>query len=297
MARPLARRPWRVRGGVIVTATLLLGTAVVARAEDPATDFKQSCTSCHTIGGGVLVGPDLKNVHERRDRGWLVTFVTDPGSVLDSGDPYALELLQAAGNVRMPNVAGMSKSRAQGLLDLIEAESKLEKSRFAGLQLSTRPFTPADVARGRELFVGTAPLKAGGTACISCHTVGGLSGLGGGRLGPDLTRVYERYEDRRKLGTWLSAPATQTMLPTFRDRPLDESELLPLVAFFEHTMRTEQEDDASQVLLFVLLGLGGAVGAILFLNWIWRGRFRAVRRPLVRAGALSRDGVGTVSNG
>ena len=286
----------RIPLGVVAVAVVLLGTATTAHAEDPATDFKQACYSCHTIGGGPLTGPDLKNVHERRDRAWLVNFIVDPGAVLDSGDPYAAQLLIDAGNVRMPNVAGMSKARANGLLDLIEAESKLEKSRFQGLQLSTRPFTPEDVALGRALFLGTEELTAGGTACIACHTVGGLSGLGGGRLGPDLTHVYERYENRRKLGTWLFAPATETMLPTFREHPLEESEILPLVAFFEHTMQTEQEADGSNVLLFVLLGLGGAVGAVLLLNWIWKGRFRAVRSPLVRAAALPGDTAGAVKN-
>ena len=53
---------------MIVVAAVLLGTAAGARAEDPATDFKQSCVSCHTIGGGPLVGPDLKNVHEQIGR-------------------------------------------------------------------------------------------------------------------------------------------------------------------------------------------------------------------------------------
>ncbi len=31
--------------------------------------FKQLCVACHTINGGILVGPDLANVHERRDSG------------------------------------------------------------------------------------------------------------------------------------------------------------------------------------------------------------------------------------
>jgi len=257
-----------------------------ARAEDPATDFKQICHGCHTIGGGVLQGPDLKEVFKRRDREWLLRFIQDPSAMLGSGDPYAAQLLQDANNVRMPNLAGMTRSRAQGLLDLIEAEGKLEKSRFIGLQLDMRPFTPDDVALGLSTFRGTTRLENGAAPCISCHTVGGLPALGGGRLGPDLTRVYERYEDRRKLATWLSAPATETMLPTFRNRPLSEDELLSLVAYFENAMRTEQEDESPRGLVFVLLGLGGAVGLILLMNRIWKERFRGVRRALVQASAI-----------
>ncbi|MBI4607901.1 MAG: cytochrome c [Candidatus Rokubacteria bacterium] len=32
--------------------------------------FQEKCVSCHTIGGGRLVGPDLQGVTARRDREW-----------------------------------------------------------------------------------------------------------------------------------------------------------------------------------------------------------------------------------
>ena len=70
----------------------------------------------------------------------------------------------------MPRVAGMTESRASALLDLIEAESALEESQFKGLQISDRPFTPADVALGKELFTGHRALANGGSMCLGCHT-------------------------------------------------------------------------------------------------------------------------------
>lgn len=269
-----------------VVALAVLGWAPLALAIDPAKDFKQNCSSCHTIGGGRVTGPDLKDVTARKDRAWLARFILDPGAVLDSGDAYALKLLEEARNVRMPNISGMTSDRATSLLSLIEAESRLEKSQFAGVQISDRPFTPQDVERGRRLFSGAAPLRNGGASCLSCHPIGGLGGLGGGRLGPDLTKVFERYGDRRQLGTWLSAPATQTMLPTFRDRPMEAEEILPLIAYFQAAATKHEEDTAPRGLVFLLLGLGGAAGAVLLLNRFWRSRFRGVRRSLVRAAAL-----------
>ena len=267
---------------LLLPAALLIALGSVASAQDPATDFKTNCSSCHTIGGGRLTGPDLKNVEERKDRAWLVKFISDPTGTIQSGDPYALKLLEEANNVQMPNVAGMTAARAERLLDLIAAESKLEKSRFAGVQISDRPFTPDDVKRGREIFTGRARLGNGGTACISCHTAGGLGWLGGGRLGPDLTKVFEKYETRKKLGAWLSAPATATMLPTFREHPLDaDKEILPLLAFFRHTAQYEEPDDAPSALVFLLFGLGGAAGCLALFNGLWRHRFRGVRRRLV----------------
>lgn len=278
--RPRARRA--------LAALALLGLlAEPAWAQDPAKDFRQNCASCHTIGGGILTGPDLKGVTKRRDRAWLVRFILDPGAVIDSGDPIARQLLEEARGVRMPPIAGMSRERAEALIDLIEAESLAEKSRFAGLQISTRPFTAADVERGRRLFTGEVPLAAGGAACISCHAVGGLGGLGGGRLGPDLTKVFERYQDRQKLGNWLSAPATLVMQPTFRNHPLGEGEILPLVAYFEHAALHRREQQGPQLLVFALLGAALAVAGLLLFGRLWRWRFSAVRRPLVESASVA----------
>lgn len=256
---------------------------LVTRAQEAADYFRQNCMSCHTIGGGRLTGPDLKNVSGRKDRAWLVKFILDPKGVIDSGDPYAQELLQQSRGVVMPLVAGMSRTRAEALLDLIEAESKLEKSQFAGVQISERPFTPRDIERGREIFIGRVALKSGGPSCISCHNIHGLGGLGGGTLAPDLTTVFERYEGRKALATWLTAPATPTMQSVFKQQPLDAEEVLPLVAYFQHTLERSPEDVSTVRLNFVLLGFAGSLLLLGVFDVVWNKRFRAVRRPLVQA--------------
>lgn len=256
-------------------------TAPSAVAQEAAEYFKQNCVSCHTIGGGRLTGPDLKNVAERKDRPWLAQFLMDPKSKIDAGDPYALQLQKDSRGAVMPTLVGMNKARAEGLLDLIMAESKLDKSHFAGVQLSDRPFTPADVETGRQLFTGILAQKAGGPSCISCHSVNGLGGFGGGSLAPELTTVFERYQGRKTLSIWLSAPATPTMNAVFKGQPLDTEEILALAAFFQYTLQRAPEDASSARLNFVLLGLGGMIVALALLDVIWHKRFRAVRRPLV----------------
>jgi len=260
---------------------LVLLSAAVSAAQETADYFRQNCMSCHTIGGGRLTGPDLKNVTQRKDRAWLVRFMLDPKGMIESGDPYALELQRDARGAVMPLVQGMSKARAEALLDLIEAESKLEKSQFAGVQLSDRPFTDRDVQLGREIFTGRKSLLNGGPACISCHAVTGLGGFGGGQLAPDLTTVFERYEGRKTLATWLTAPATPTMQSVYKRQPLDAEEVLALVAFFQHTLQRSPEDPATARLNFVLIGLGGTVLLLGLFDVAWNRRFRAVRRPLV----------------
>jgi mono/diheme cytochrome c family protein len=271
------------RAGAILLAAVVICAAPRARAqEDAAAYFKQNCTSCHTIGGGRLTGPDLKGALGRKERQWLSQFVTDPKAKLDAGDAYAMQLKEEARGAIMPTFPSMSPARAEALLDLIDAESKLAKSQFVGVQLSDRPFTPADVERGHSIFTGMIRLKNGGPACLSCHTVNGLGGLGGGQLGPDLTTVFERYGGRKTLGTWLSAPATPTMGATFSGASLDPDEVLAMTAFFQSTLQRAPEDGSTARLNFLLIGLGGAVLGLALFDAAWHKRFRMVRRLMVR---------------
>ncbi len=151
-----------------------------AFAQETADYFRQNCMSCHTIGGGRLTGPDLKNVAERKDSEWLVRFMLDPQGVIDSGDAYAAKLVEDARGVVMPKPVGITKDRAEAIMKLIEAESLLEESQFAGLQVSTEPFTQADIDLGREYFTGVRRLENRAAACFSCHAVRGTGVLGGG---------------------------------------------------------------------------------------------------------------------
>ena len=270
---------------------LMIGlTANPSLAQDRVEDFRLNCTSCHTIGGGRLVGPDLLNVMDRKDRAWLARFIADPKSALDSGDAYALKLKNEARGVMMPTVPGMTIDRAMNLLDLIEAESALEKSQFAGIKISDRPFTPVDIAVGREIFLGTRRLDAGGAPCVSCHSVNGIGVLAGGKLGPDLNAAFERLNGRKGLATWLSAPATATMQAVYKDHPLESDEILPLVAFFADRALAPPESGQAATLIFTLLGLAGTAAALVMFDLVWRKRFRGVRTPLVHGVSVEGKG-------
>ncbi len=266
---------------VFLTAGGQLSTGALW-SQEAAEIFRQSCVSCHTVGGGRLVGPDLKNVDDRKDREWLVGFVLDPQAFFDRGDAYALQIKDEAGGVIMPRSAGLTRKQAEALLDLIAAESLQDESQFAGLDIGDEPFTRADIERGMALFSGEARLTNGGPSCLSCHTVGGLSGLGGGRLGPDLTRVYERLQGRKNLASWLLAPATEIMRPVYASRSLTNEEIGPLVAFLEDAAHTRNEDTGTARLTLLLLGLGGAGFGFMASDGLWRKRFRGVRRALVK---------------
>lgn len=284
-----------------IVSTLLATVALVvvasaARAADPPSEetisyFKQNCSSCHTIGGGKLAGPDLRNVTQRRTREQLTKYVADPKAAIDSGDPYLVKLWNDANGVYMPPPPAITPERIAKLLDLIEAESALEKSQFAGTAVSDRPLTDADVERGRGIFSGELALVNGAPACIACHSVESMSGFGGGRLGPDLTGAFARLGGRKALAAWLTSPQSVTMVPAFRGRDLKEHEILGLVAF----LKERSENGSSAVLSaaptaapsgagrfeFLVAGFGGLLAALALFDFLWRGRFRSVRRAMV----------------
>ncbi len=267
-----------------LVSRLLIALAALAAplvAQEPAPYFKQNCMSCHTVGGGRLAGPDLKDVTQRRDKAWLVQWIQNPKGVLDSGDPYAQKLLQDSRGVVMTPAAGINPQLASELVDLLEAESKLPRSQFAGVQISDRPFTPQDVALGMALFTGEKRLANGGPPCLSCHTMRGMTGLHGGRLGPDLTLVYERLQGRKGLGGWLAAPASPIMAPVFKTTAMNADEIFALAALFEHETKHRGPDDQTALLNFFLLGFGGAVAGLVTLDRIFKKRLTGVRRQIV----------------
>jgi mono/diheme cytochrome c family protein len=235
----------------------------------PARFFRQNCTRCHTIGGGARTGPDLKHVNRRKDRDWLVRFLRNPKAVIDRGDPYALRLQAAARGLIMPHTFGITRGRAEDLLDFIAAESRRKKSQFAVQPLPDRPYTPGDAERGRELFAGRLPLANGGPACIACHTIHGSGPSEGGRLGPDLTKAFERVGGRNALTARLWASGNPTMLPVYQRHPLEKEEALALAAYLEETAKEGVEDAASFPLNFFLMGLGGAVLGLAAINFFW----------------------------
>lgn len=265
-----------------VTATMMVAFAGNALAQDAPTYFKQNCVSCHTIGGGRLTGPDLKDVSKRKERDWLQAFILNPQSKMDAGDPYALKLKDEARGVMMPPPPGCTSELAGALLDLIEAESALETSQFKGVQVSSAPFTPADVSRGTALFLGSRSLKNGGPSCVSCHSASGIGGLGGGNLGPDLMREYEKLQGRQGMSAWLASPATVTMRALFEAHPLEPEEIHALTAYFEKQSLQGTQRVAASKLDFMLYGLGAAVLGLVLMDAAWKGRLRGVRRPLVQ---------------
>ena len=145
---------------------------------------------------------------------------------------------------------------------------------MASVPVSDRPFTPDDIAHGEELFLGRRSLANGGTACVACHVVNRGEAREGGRLGPQLTKAYERLGGRTALSAHLWAPATRTMRAAYLVHRLEPDEVLTLMAYLEDADKHAAEDTSPLRLKFLLMGLGGAALGLVALSAMWGARAR-----------------------
>lgn len=60
------------------------------------------CNTCHSVGGGIVLGPDLKGVGTRRQADWLSRWLADPSAAIRA-DPALRDWPATYGNVVMPN--------------------------------------------------------------------------------------------------------------------------------------------------------------------------------------------------
>jgi protein SCO1 len=84
--------------------------------------FKKICAPCHTIGVGDRVGPDLRDVTQRRERAWLSRFIQNPAKMRAQQDPVALALAAKFPGVHMPTLR-VTEIDAADLISYIEAQT------------------------------------------------------------------------------------------------------------------------------------------------------------------------------
>lgn len=78
--------------------------------------FRTRCDSCHTIGGGDRLGPDLAGVAAARPRAWLLRWLKEPDKMLAEKDPVATAMKARYRNLAMPNL-GLNDLDATALID------------------------------------------------------------------------------------------------------------------------------------------------------------------------------------
>ena len=82
--------------------------------------FQDYCTSCHTIGKGILVGPDLVGVTSRREENWLLRQIKEPDVLIEEKDPVAMQLLQDFDDMPMVNL-GLSDAEVKAVISYLKS--------------------------------------------------------------------------------------------------------------------------------------------------------------------------------
>ncbi|MEO6833584.1 MAG: c-type cytochrome [Chitinophagaceae bacterium] len=244
-----------------------------AKAQDAGeTIFIQSCSPCHTIGKGKLVGPDLENVQERHTKEWIKSFIVSSQAVIQSGDKYADSLFKAFNQTAMPPHPNFTDEQltqlisyisGQGTAPVASASDAAASDASAPIATASVPVLPGDSRRGQDLFDGKVRFTNRGAACNSCHNVEKSEYISGGALGKDLTHAITRLSASGVTGIVSGLPFPQ-MKETYSARPVTNQEIADVVAFLTEVDQAAPPDKASSQATIYLLA-GGSVGIFLLL--------------------------------
>jgi len=248
---------------------LLVCTAVFAQ-DQGETLFNKTCVACHTVGKGRLIGPDLANVHNRRDEAWIIAFVQSPQGAIRSGDADAVALAQQFAPIVMPDQA-LSADEIRAILGYIARKSPAgaEPSGEVVAEPTAETATAEDIQRGQDLFVGRIRFAAGGTPCNACHTVNTENVVTGGALAKDLTTAYSRLTGSG-IRAMVNAPPFPMMRAALKDKPVTAAEISSLVAFLRAADEAYEDQTTrnygGMVLMAGLIGLALVLAVVALLG-------------------------------
>jgi protein SCO1/2 len=81
--------------------------------------FKSLCSSCHTVGQGTKIGPDLAEGLTTHGRDWMAEYTLRPDAVRAKKDPIAAMLQERFREVRMPNLS-LNPGEVDAILGYVE---------------------------------------------------------------------------------------------------------------------------------------------------------------------------------
>lgn len=125
---------------VLMAAVFLL--SMNSFAFDGGKYFESKCATCHTIGGGDKIGPDLAGLSKRRKLDWIVKFVNYPDGMINGDeeeagyekpDPIAVKVY----NLYKPQMMAeheLDKKQIQAILKYIDSKKKQPKGKIAKMK-------------------------------------------------------------------------------------------------------------------------------------------------------------------
>ena len=213
-------------------AMAILLFAFSSRAQAGAAKlFNDSCSSCHTIGGGDLAGPDLKVVAtwKRAD-------------------------LRSAVARMQENAGALTSDQIDALVALLQAPDV--KAQLAALNAPVIEISPEEKAAsaeiGHHLFFGDQPFENRGTPCFACHSAGGR----GGNLAADLTSIVAKRGNAAILAA-AQQPAFPLMKAAYGAHPITKQEAYHLAAFLKSPPNDREKTG-------VVHGVAGGLAVLVF---------------------------------
>lgn len=148
---------------VLLSTTLFfITTPFIQLHAQEGKDMFAVCAACHTIGGGKLIGPDLKGVTERRDEAWLIKFIQNSQAMIQAGDEIAVQLFEEYNKIPMPP-NNLSDDEVKTLLNYIKNFEAGEATKEEVIEeKEVEPKAPATY--GEPTYVRKANSRNYGTA-------------------------------------------------------------------------------------------------------------------------------------
>ncbi len=170
---------------------------------DAAKLFADSCSACHTIGGGDLAGPDLVRVKR-----------------------WPAEDVRKAVMRMQENVGTLQPDQVDALVTFLRKADAEPPVELTPEQKGASPVI------GRRLFFGEQPLAFRGAPCFGCHAVAGS----GGNLAIDLTTAYVRRGEVALVSS-VERPGFPLMKAAYAGHPVTRQEAWHLTAFLKESAK------------------------------------------------------------
>lgn len=264
-----------------IVLLLILSLPFCLQASVSSDLFSSKCAVCHTIGKGRLVGPDLKNISEKRDNDWLLSFIESSQSFIKSGDAEAIKVYDEYNKLLMPDPL-LSMSEITEVLIYIKEVSTGKIVESTQVLVDPLANTNDDnISEGRRLFNGQSRLENKGTACLSCHHVKDDLAYPGGNLAKELTTSYSIMGGAGVLAIIKNSPFP-AMTQAYDSHALTESEIIDLGAYLKAVSeRSIYQHPSDYSLTFLYLG---QLAFILFLSIIlaafWKRKKETVNQEI-----------------
>ncbi|MCO6494430.1 MAG: c-type cytochrome [Bacteroidetes bacterium] len=235
--------------------------------------FKKNCSSCHTIGGGRLVGSDLKGITSKRTEEWLLKWTKSSQTLIKSGDAEAKRISDEFGGLIMPDQL-LSDNDIKSIFAYIasKGDNPSSASVTSAVSNTSDNATESDIQKGKFIFEGIQRLSNHGPACISCHNINYKGVLEGGLLAKDLTDVFSRMGGDAGLRGILGAPPFPAMTESYKYHPITDEEIGYIIAFLNKVDKDKENQKVSSFNPLLYGGGGGVVGLLIIYWLLWFGR-------------------------